>query len=70
VPYPKDKKQFDTLVALGRDLREIHLLESNKVNPNKIPYPESGTDAVERIAYKDGRVYINATQYFGDVPAL
>ena len=32
VPYPKDKKQFDWLVVLGRELREIHLLESSKVS--------------------------------------
>ncbi len=68
VPYPKDKKQFIALTALGKELREIHLLESKKIRPNQIPYPESGSDTVEKPTYKDGRVYINKTQYFDDVP--
>ncbi|OGZ57064.1 MAG: hypothetical protein A3J04_01855 [Candidatus Ryanbacteria bacterium RIFCSPLOWO2_02_FULL_47_14] len=70
IPYPKDKKQFVALVALGKELRELHLLKSPKINPNKIPYPEPGSDAVEKVAYKDWRVYINVTQYFGDVPEV
>ena len=51
-------------------MRELHLLKSPKINPNKIPYPEPGSDAVEKVAYKDWRVYINVTQYFGDVPEV
>ena len=70
VSYPQDKKQFETLVTLGRELREIHLLKSSKINANKIPYPEPGSDMVEKIAYKDDRVYINTTQYFGEVPEV
>lgn len=70
VPYPKDKKQFQTLVALGRELREIHLLESSKVGQFITTYPISGSDTVEKISYKDGKVFINATQYFGDVSEI
>lgn len=70
VPYPKDKKQFDALAALGKELCDIHLLESKKINPNKITYPETGSDLVEKIAYKDECVYINATQCFGNVPQV
>ena len=33
-------------------------------------YPESGPNIVEKVTYKDGRVYINANQYFGDVPEV
>ena len=68
VPYPKDKKQFEGLVALGRELREIHLLESPKVSAFITTYPVSGSDTVEKISYKNGGVYINAEQYFGNVP--
>lgn len=70
VPYPKDEKQFETLVALGTELREIHLLESPKVNRFITTYPVSGSDTVEKITYKDGKVNINAEQYFGDVPEV
>ena len=68
VPYPKDKKQFEGLVALGRELREIHLLESPKVSEFITTYPVSGSDTVEKISYKNGNVYINSEQYFGNVP--
>lgn len=70
VPYPKDKNQFLNLVALGRELREIHLLESPKVGQFITTYPVSGSDTVEKISYKDGKVFINAIQYFGDVPEI
>lgn len=68
VPYPKNKKQFEGLVALGRELREIHLLESLKVSEFITTYPVSGSDTVEKISYKNGNVYINSEQYFGNVP--
>ena len=76
VPYPKDKKQFEGLVTLGRELREIHLLESPKVSEFITTYPVSGSDTVEKISYtstgsaqaKTGNVYINSEQYFGKVP--
>ena len=70
VPYPKDKKQFVVLAALGKELRELHLLESPKVRKYITSYPESGSNIVEKIARKGGDVYINTEQYFGDVPEV
>lgn len=68
VPYPKDKESFNKLVKLGTELRSLHLLESTKVNQFITTYPVSGSDTVEKIVYKDSRVYINKDQYFGYVP--
>ena len=68
VPYPIDKKQFAVLVALGKELRELHLLESPKVRKFITSYPESGSNVVEKITRKGDKVYINTTQYFGNVP--
>ena len=70
VSYPKDKKQFDALVKLGRELREIHLLESPKVSHFITTYPISGSDTVEKVSYKDSKVFINTEQYFGSVPEI
>ncbi|KKR25994.1 MAG: Adenine specific DNA methyltransferase [Microgenomates group bacterium GW2011_GWC1_39_7] len=70
VPYPKDKKQFDALVALGHEIREIHLLESPKVGQFITTYPISGSDTIEKVSYKDGKVFINSEQYFGNVPEV
>jgi len=68
VPYPKDKTTFKKLVKLGTELRNIHLLESPKVNKFITTYPVSGSNEVEKLSYEDGKVYINKDQYFGKVP--
>lgn len=68
VPYPKDAKSFKALVAFGAELRSLHLLESPKVNKYITTYPVAGSDIVEKLVYKDGAVFFNKEQYFGDVP--
>lgn len=68
VPFPKDKDTFKKYVKLGNELRLIHLLESPKVNNFITTFPEEGTETVEKITYKNSCVYINSTQYFGNVP--
>jgi len=68
VPYPKDRESFKRLVALGLELRTLHLLESPKVNKFITSYPVAGSDTVEKLDYKDGKVFFNQEQYFGDVP--
>jgi hypothetical protein len=70
VPYPKDEKSFKELVALGAELRTIHLFESPKVNQFITTYPIAGSDIVEKLAYKNGNVFINTEQYFGNVPEV
>jgi hypothetical protein len=68
VPYPKDQKRFKKLTELGAELRSFHLLESPKVNQFITTYPISGSDIIEKLAYKQGNVYINKDQCFGNVP--
>ncbi len=70
VPYPKDAATFWALVALGGQLRQIHLLESPAVQKYVTQYPEDGDSVVSKIKYEAGKVYINETQYFANVPPL
>jgi len=70
MPYPKDTKTFKKLVAFGVELRSLHLLESPKVNQFITTYPLAGSDTVEKITYKNGNVFINPEQYFGNVPEV
>jgi hypothetical protein len=70
VPYPKDTKTFKKLVAFGAELRSLHLLESPKVNQFITTYPIAGSDTVEKLAYKNGNLFINVEQYFGNVPEV
>jgi predicted helicase len=67
VPYATDAAKFWKLVVLGKELREIHLLESPKVEEFLTGYPEEGDNIVGKPTYKDGSVYINETQYFSNV---
>jgi len=70
VPYPKDAKTFWALVALGGELRQIHLLESPVVQKYVTQYPEDGDNVVSKPKYEAGNVYINDTQYFANVPLV
>jgi len=81
VPYPKDKKIFWKLVKLGGELRQIHLLESPKVERFITTYPVDGDNTVTRRMIKNdfeitnpqrglGRVWINDIQYFDKVPVI
>lgn len=70
VPYPKDAESFWKLVELGREIREIHLLESPVVEQYITQYPEDGDNVVDKPVYKGGNVYINSSQYFAGVPEV
>jgi len=70
VPYPKDKDTFWQLVKLGGEIRQIHLLESPTVEKYITQYPEDGDNIVTKPKYQDGKVYINDSQYFANVPQV
>src|SRR5690606_7862161 len=46
VPYPKDQDTFWALVKLGGEIRQIHLLESPKVEQYITQYPMDGDNLV------------------------
>lgn len=79
IPYPSDVETFWQLVALGRELREIHLLESPVVENYITGYPMDGDNVVTRkittaspgyepLSETHGRVWINEQQYFDKLP--
>ena len=70
VPYPEDKKEFNRLAKLGAELRELHLMEDSRLTKFITTYPEVGNNEVDKVEYKDGKVYINEGQYFGKVPEI
>src|SRR5690606_14132228 len=81
VPYPEDADIFWKLVALGGELRQLHLLESPKVEQFITTYPVDGDNKVTRSIGKNdfkitdhekniGQVWINDSQYFDGVPKL
>jgi hypothetical protein len=70
VPYPKDAATFWQLVQLGGAIRQIHLLESPIVEKYITQYPIDGNNVVVKPKYENGKVYINDTQYFDNVPQI
>lgn len=68
VPFTSNKEVFWKLVALGREIRLLHLMESPKLSTLITQYPITGSNEVEKISYEDGKVWINTTQYFDKVP--
>ncbi|MCK5718832.1 MAG: DNA methyltransferase, partial [Thiomargarita sp.] len=81
VPYPKNQPTFWQLVKLGGEIRQIHLLESPKVEQYITSYPKDGNNTITtKITKKDwelfdktkqlGRIWINETQYFDNIPLI
>jgi predicted helicase len=83
IPYPQDADTFWNLVNLGGEIRELHLLESPKVEQYITTYPIAGSNEITRSlttkdigfeltdeANKIGRVWINDEQYFDKVPLV
>lgn len=70
VPYPNDTTTFWQLVNLGAQIRQLHLLESPIIENFITQYPIDGNNAVDKVKYENGKVYINETQYFNNVPQI
>jgi len=80
VPYPVNKETFWQLVEVGSQLRQIHLMESPKIDELVTGYPIDGDNVVSRKMTKTspgfvpndstqvGKVWINEQQYFDKVP--
>jgi hypothetical protein len=68
IPYPADIQIFWKLVALGGDLRRLHLLESPKFDKIDVDSVPTGKVLVEKVRYSEGRVFVNDDFCFEDVP--
>lgn len=79
IPYPENKEEFERIVSIGNKLRKLHLME--EIPPQTTSFDIEGDNAVSEIRFEkeipdqvgddiSGKVYINKTQYFGNVPEL
>ena len=73
VPLTANRELFDALVGFGRELIALHVL--NTTLPRITTFDVGGSNVVDKLRWAQdadgdaGRVYINAEQYFGKVPA-
>ena len=74
IPFTDDYDLFSKLAELGKELADIHLLKSPRLNPPLARYQGSGSnDMVEYIKYNEnnGTVQINDDKHFeGITPEL
>jgi predicted helicase len=73
IPFTSDFELFMQLSSLGEGLAEVHLMKSPELVRTFSKYEVIGSDLVDRPLFKptaggDGRVYINETQYFSNIP--
>ena len=68
IPLPPDINYFRKLAALGQELINWHLLKDVQI-PIRHRFEGEGDSIVSKPRYQDSKVWINATQYFTDVPA-
>ena len=79
IPYPENKEQFERIVSIGYKLRKLHLME--EIPPQTTSFDIEGDNVVTDVKYEKeipgqagndnyGKVYVNKTQYFANVPEL
>ncbi len=79
IPYPENKEEFERIVSIGNKLRKLHLMEY--IPPQATSFDIEGDNVVTDVKYEKeipgqagndnyGKVYVNKTQYFANVPEL
>lgn len=69
IPFAKEYKLFKELSRIGKQLVDIHLLESELLKDASSRFEGNDKGLVKKVSYKnkEKRVYINETQYFTNV---
>ena len=68
IPWPSNPSEFWDVSAKGAKLRKLHLMDPVAIGQTPYPFMGEGDDMVKKPRFKDGRIYINATQYFDSTP--
>lgn len=70
IPWPAMPDEFWDVSIKGKQLRELHLMQDGAIGDTPYPFKGAGDNVVDKPAYKDGQVWINADQYFDAVPLV
>lgn len=70
LPITSNVKLFANLARKGRELTNIQLMQSERLEKLITEFPIKGDNRIDRVEYATDqkRVWINASQYFGGVP--
>lgn len=67
IPLPKDEEEFKLYTSAGKELSDLHLMNNYSSWRITSNYNETGNNKVEDISFKDGCVWINNQQFFGNI---
>ena len=68
IPWPANPAEFWDVAQKGHLLRRLHLMDADTIGDTPYPYDGQGDNVVDKPAFKDGRIFINKTQYFDAAP--
>jgi len=70
IPFPKNPAEFWRIASKGALLRQLHLMDSKTIGTTPYSVKGEGDFTVDKPNYRDGKIYINATQYFDNAPEI
>ncbi|WP_245764155.1 type ISP restriction/modification enzyme [Sulfitobacter marinus] len=70
IPWPASPDVFWDISENGSALRKLHLMDPAAVGKAPYPFKGEGDGMVEKPELKDGKVWINETQYFDAIPPV
>lgn len=65
IPWPKNEKHFTQVANLGHQLIDLHLMKSS-LKPQGT-FTGEGTSTMTKVRREDEKIWINDSQYFGDI---
>ncbi|MEZ6030887.1 MAG: type ISP restriction/modification enzyme [Hyphomonadaceae bacterium] len=68
IPWPATPDVFWEVSYKGEQLRRLHLMEPVAIGKTPYPFVGDGNTDVGKIEFRDGAVWINATQRFENAP--
>lgn len=69
VPFTESYQLFRKMGDYGKQIVDLHLLESSELDPPVAKFQGTGENRIEKLKYdqKESRIYINKDQYFEGV---
>lgn len=67
IPYPTQADEYRRMAALGKNLRELHLMKNAATWELATTFPQTGDNKVTELKRTGNKVFINESQYFGNV---
>ena len=70
ISWPSSPDEFWHVSTKGTELRKLHLMEPQAIGSTPFPFIGEGDHMVDKPTFKEGKVWINKTQYFDNAPEV